>query len=101
MSAGHEPDEPKTLSDSIKDKIAESQSPSGSSSKDGPMTLADSIRNKIEQQQSGTAVKHDWTFFFFITIAFILVAAAIAWTSVKTGVYNTESDPPSYTGKAP
>ncbi len=31
-------------------------------------------------------VKHDWTFFFFIALTSLLIAAAIAWVSVKSGV---------------
>lgn len=30
-------------------------------------------------------VKHDWTFFFFIALTSLLIAAAIAWVSVKSG----------------
>lgn len=43
-------------------------------------------------------VKHDWTFFFFITIAFILVAAAITWASAKSGMFTgiEQEDTTSY-----
>ncbi|MDZ4834352.1 MAG: hypothetical protein SGJ27_11300 [Candidatus Melainabacteria bacterium] len=33
------------------------------------------------------AVKHDWTFFFFIALCSLLIAAAIAWVSVKSGLF--------------
>jgi hypothetical protein len=31
-------------------------------------------------------VKHDWTFFFFIALTSLLIAAAIAWVSAKSGM---------------
>ncbi|MBX3076045.1 hypothetical protein KF707_04395 [Candidatus Obscuribacterales bacterium] len=37
-------------------------------------------------------VKHDWTFFFFIAITSLLIAAAIAWVSVKSGMVSAEND---------
>ena len=37
-------------------------------------------------------VKHDWTFFFFIAITSLLIAAAIAWVSVKSGMFNADAN---------
>jgi len=46
------------------------------------------MAEQIKDDSTGKArVKHDWTFFFFITIAFILVAAAITWASAKAGLF--------------
>ncbi len=39
--------------------------------------------NKTTDQKP--QVKHDWTFFFFIALTSLLIAAAIAWVSVKSG----------------
>lgn len=37
-------------------------------------------------------VKHDWTFFFFIALTSLLIAAAIAWVSAKSGMFSAEND---------
>jgi len=37
-------------------------------------------------------VKHDWTFFFFIALTSLLIAAAIAWVSVKSGMFSDMND---------
>lgn len=36
--------------------------------------------------------KHDWTFFFFIALTSLLIAAAIAWVSVKSGMFSDMND---------
>jgi hypothetical protein len=37
-------------------------------------------------------VKHDWTFFFFIALTSLLIAAAIAWVSVKSGMFSADAN---------
>jgi len=37
-------------------------------------------------------VKHDWTFFFFIALTSLLIAAAIAWVSVKSGSLTADAE---------
>lgn len=37
-------------------------------------------------------VKHDWTFFIFIALTSLLIAAAIAWVSVKSGMFSDAND---------
>ncbi len=44
--------------------------------------MGESDTKSIDQKP---AVKHDWTFFFFIALTSLLIAAAIAWVSVKSG----------------
>lgn len=40
-------------------------------------------KEKASLNEQKPRVKHDWTFFFFIALTSLLIAAAIAWVSVK------------------